>query len=84
MIIKFTKQIILTNIDRINKVSFKNCPLNTIRTIYYYYNDGTKTGIGDFETNILLNRIKNKNLKKVEILINKDQKNKKCVKKIIL
>ena len=75
------KQIIINNIDRLNKVSFKNCPLNTIRTIYYYYNDGNKMGIGDFETNILLNKIKNKNLKKVEILINKDQENTKCIKK---
>ena len=75
------KQITLYDIDGLNKVSFKNCPSNTIRTVYYYYNDGTKIGIGDFQTNILLKRIKDKNLKKIEIIRNKNQTNIKCIKK---
>ncbi len=61
--------------------SFTNCPEEVIRLITYHYKDGSKFGLGHFDINNFLDRLKNKDLNKVEIIIDKGQVNIQCIKK---
>ena len=81
----WSKDIItINNFNKLPSSTFTNCPEQVIQLITYHYRDGSKTGLGHFDIKVFLDKVKNNNLNKIQIKIDKKRENTECIKKFNL